>query len=240
MSDSIPSAKHNWLAVAATLIVLFLLGLFSWRIVYFATRIQSGEVFATPSFLSQYSPSISAASIPIPDGAFDVDTDDDPSLGSPDAPVVIVEFADFGCPFSRESSFAVRATAAKWGDQVRYVYRDFPIVELHPDAQKAAEAGECAQDQGKFWEYHDKLYLNQNNMGTDMLVQFATELNMDTRAFEDCLESGKYADEVAQDYQDGVTAGVRGTPTFFLNGNRVPGAIPEDVLNSLIERLLAS
>jgi len=240
MSDSLPSAKHNWLAVLVTFVVLAILAVFAWRVVYFATRIQSGEVFAAPSFLSSYTASVATSAIPIPPGQFDLDTDDDPSIGSPDAPVTIVEFADFGCPYSRQSSLVIRAAALKWGDQVRFVYRDFPITELHPAAELAAEAGECAQDQGRFWEYHDKLYLNQTDLREETLVRFARELNMDVEAFERCLGSGVYKEEVAEDYAAGVAAGVRGTPTFFLNGNRVPGAIPADVLDSLIQRLLAS
>ena len=240
MSESLPSAKHNWLAVLITLVGLALLALFAWRVVYYSTRIQSGELFAAPSFLSSYTASVATSSIPIPPGQFNLDTEDDPALGSTAAKVTIVEFADFGCPYSRQSSQVVRAAAAKYGDQVRFVYRDYPINELHPTAERAAEAGECAQDQGKFWEYHDKLYLNQTDLRDETFVRFAEELNMDVPAFERCLESGVYEDEVALDYVAGLDAGVRGTPTFFLNGNRVPGSIPADVLDSLIQRLLAS
>src|SRR4029079_17144765 len=99
-------------------------------------------------------------------------------------PVTIVEFADFGCPYSRASSFIMRSLARKYGDQIRYVYRDFPIEELHPGATLAAEAGDCAQEQNKFWEFHDKLYLNQTDLRQERLVQLAQEKNMNVEPFK--------------------------------------------------------
>ena len=165
-------------------------------------------------------------------------TDNDPSLGSPDAKVTIVEFADFGCPYSRKSSYVIRALARKYGDEVRFIYRDFPITELHPQAKQTAQAANCAGDQDKFWEYHDKVYLNQNDLSDEKLVEFAEEINLDMDEFQSCFEEGAFTEEIDEDYQDGFDAGVRGTPTFFINGNRVPGSIPEDILDTLIQRIL--
>lgn len=241
MSDTLPSKKHNWIAVAATLLVLAALCLFTWRVVYYAQLIRSGDISGSDlSFLSSYTVNTALASTPLPDGQFDVRSADDPSLGSADATVQIVEFADFGCPYSRESSFVMRALAAAYGDKIHYEYRDFPITELHPQAEHAAEAAQCAAAQGKFWEYHDKLYVNQTDLRDEQLVQYAEELNLDTDAFAKCLSSGQFHDEVTADYNDGAAAGVRGTPTFFVNGNRIPGSIPQDVLTQLIDRALVS
>lgn len=237
--EAVIHRRRGLVATIVTLAVLGLLGVFVVRVVYYANLIRSGGLDpASLSFTSAYSVSAALAAQPIEDGTFDLATVDDPSLGPRSATVVIVEFADFGCPYSEESSFVVRELAAQYPDDVRFIYRDFPLSDIHPIAQKAAEAGECAQDQGKFWEYHDKLYQNQSSLTQDRLVEFATELNMNTYQFETCLDSGRYADEVIEDYQAGVEAGVRGTPTFFVNGNRIPGAIPKDILDAIIQSIL--
>jgi len=239
MSQTLASRKHNVLAVVATVAVLALLAGLTWRTVYYARLIQTGQLTRGDlAFLDAYSPSTAAAATPLPQGEIDVTSPDDPSIGSPDAKVTIVEFADFGCPYSRESSFVVRSLAQKYGDDVHFIYRDFPIVELHTDAEIAAEAGECADEQGKFWEYHDKLYLNQTDLSEDHLIDLARETNLDVAAFTYCLKSGRYEKEVEEDMTAGVAAGVHGTPTFFINGNRIPGAIPENILDALIQRAL--
>lgn len=232
--------KRSWIATVATVAVLVLLAAFVVRVLYFAGLIRSGEIdVGSLNFTRSLTRSAVLASQPVKEGIFDVATTDDPSLGRVDAPVTIVEFADFGCPYSRESSFVVRELAAKYPESVRFIYRDFPLTDLHPIAQKAAEAAQCAQDQGMFWEYHDKLYQNQNDVSEDRLVEFATELNMNTFQFESCLSSGRYADEVIADYQVGVEAGVRGTPTFFINGNRIAGAIPKEIFDALIQSVVS-
>ncbi|MBI4591863.1 DsbA family protein [Candidatus Uhrbacteria bacterium] len=231
--------RRGLVATVATLAVLVLLGIFVVRVLYYADLIRTGQTDPTSlSFLSAYSVTAALAAQPVVDGMVDLTSADDPSLGSSSAPVVIVEFAEFGCPYSQESSFVVRELALAYPNDVHFIYRDFPLTDLHPIAQKAAEAGECAQDQGKFWEYHDKLYQNQSSLTEDRLVEFAAELNMNVYQFESCLDSNRYADEVLEDYQAGVGAGVRGTPTFFVNGNRIPGAIPKEILSALIESIL--
>jgi protein-disulfide isomerase len=235
--DTAVHRKRNIVGAVVTVFVLVLLSLFAWRVYHFASLIQSGELTEEDlAFAQKLTVSQAIAAEPIPDGEFDVATADDPSLGSRDAALTIVEFADFGCPFSREESLVIRAAAAAYGDKVRFIYRDFPILELHPDAFNAAEAGECAAEQGKFWEYHDKLYANQSDLSADALVRYAAELNLSVGDFKRCLASDRNVAEVQADYEAGVAAGVRGTPTFFLNGTRVAGAIPADVLAKLIER----
>lgn len=215
------------------------IGFFMWRVIYYSNAIRSGDfVFSDLSFLQDASYSKVLATKPVPDGVFETATTDDPSLGSLDAKVEIVEFADFGCPFSERSSSVMRRLSLEYGDKIHYIYRDFPVEELHPDAALAAEAGECADDQGKFWAFHDRLYVQQTDLSPDRLVQIANSVGINQDSFVSCLNSRKYKTEVEADYQDGLKAGVQGTPTFFINGNRVPGSIPEDLLRSLIDRIL--
>lgn len=227
--------KRSWIGTIVTLVILFLLGLFVWRVVFFTTQIRSGNLNLSDLNFSQTVSTITKlASEPIKDQVFDVVLKNRPTLGNPNAPVTIVEFADFGCPFSRTSSFVMRSLASKYPNQFQYIYRDFPLIELHPLAQTASEAAACANEQGKFWEYHDKLYQNQGALEDSSFEQFATQLNLDTNRFNTCLVAHTYAKQVEQDYQDGLAAGVRGTPTFFINGNRIPGSIPQNVLENVI------
>ncbi len=237
--DASVHRKRSWVATIITLLVLGFLGLFVSRVLYFADQIRSGGVDPDSlNFTSNLTVSAALASSPINDGVYDLTTTDDPSLGRADALVTIVEFADFGCPFSADESFVLRELMKRYPEQVRFMYRDFPLTDLHPLAQKAAQAGECAQDQGKFWDYHDKLYQNQNSLSEENFLEFAQALNFNMGQFEQCLNSGRYADEVIDDYQDGVEAGVYGTPTFFINGNRIGGAIPADVLDAVVQSIV--
>jgi len=234
--------KSSWLYTVLAVLIMIGVGFFVWRIIYYIHLIQSGEfVTGDSTYFNEFTISEKLAAIPIPeDTEFELLTSDDPFFGAPDAKVKIIEFADFGCVHSRQSSNILRSLSAKYGDQIHYVYRDFPLEEIHPGAQKAAEAGECAQDQGMFWPYHDKIYANQTNLSEERLLQLAQEVGLDLKVFATCLLSGKYAGEVQQDYQEGIEAGVRGTPTFFVNGIRINGAIPEELLDQLIQRIINS
>ncbi len=162
----------------------------------------------------------------------------DPSIGPDNAALTIVMFEDFQCPFCRDAFPTVRGVIAQYSDRVRFVYRDFPISELHADAQKAAEAGQCAHEQGQFWPYHDKLFLNADHLTVPDLKLYAQQLHLDTHAFDNCLESGKYTEEVLADFDDGINAGVTGTPTFFFNGNRVAGTPTEEGFAQIIAYFL--
>jgi protein-disulfide isomerase len=226
-------------AGSVTIVAVGFLAVFAWRVTHYTRLIKSGNLsFEDLAFLGSYTPSALASAFPEAQGTFHLATADDPSLGSPTASVTIVEFADFGCPYSRTASFTMRSLAQKYGDRIRYVYRDFPVVELHEDAPLAAEAGQCAAEQGKFWEYHDKLYANQDDLREEKLFQYAREANLDEEKFTSCFLSHRYAAEVAEDYLEGLEAGVRGTPTFFVNGTRIPGAIPEVVLDRIIKGII--
>lgn len=170
-----------------------------------------------------------------------ISTDDDPSKGSEDAKVTIVEFSDYQCPFcGRFARDTLPLIVSEYVDtgKVRIVFRDFPIAG-HQNAQKAAEASECADEQGKFWEYHDKLFANQQYLGIVDLKQYAKDLGLDSAKFDQCLDSGKYASEVQKDFQDGQSYGVSGTPTFFVNDIQIVGAQPFSVFKQAIEAELA-
>ncbi len=117
--------------------------------------------------------------------------------------------------------------------------RDFPLNSIHPHAQKAAEATECADDQGKFFEYHDLVFANQNAIDVDSLKGYAAELGLDTGTFDQCLDDGKHAAEVGKDLDDGRASGVTGTPAFIINGQLVSGAQPFTVFQQVIDAALA-
>lgn len=122
---------------------------------------------------------------------------------------------------------------------MKFVYRDFPLTSLHENAEKAAEATECADDQDKFWEYHDLVFANQSAIDVDSLKSYAKQLGLDTDTFNDCLDSGKQEAEVQKDLEDGRAAGVEGTPAFQINGQLVSGAQPFSVFQQVIDPLLA-
>jgi protein-disulfide isomerase len=168
-------------------------------------------------------------------------TDDDPFLGSPDAPVVIVEFSDFQCPFCgrlyQNALPQIKEQYIKTG-KVKFVYRDFPLSSIHNMAQKAAEASECADEQGQFWAYHDLLFERQQSLSVENFKTWAGELGLNTSQFDECLDSGKYVDEVQKDFRDGQIAGVTGTPGTFINGRLVPGAVPFSTFEAIIEEEL--
>jgi protein-disulfide isomerase len=169
-----------------------------------------------------------------------VSADNDPALGPENAPVTIIQFSDFQCPFSkRYFDETEQLILSAYGDQVRYVFRDFPLTSIHPQAEKAAEAARCAFDQGKFWEYHDMLFQNQGALDVDSLKSYAAALGLDQTAFNLCLNSGKYAEEVEKDIEDARSYGVTGSPTLFINGRKVVGAQPYAVFQNIIEEELA-
>lgn len=172
-----------------------------------------------------------------PAAPIDVSADDDAVKGDPDAPVEIVEFSDFQCPYcARFWSDTLPSIQSEYIDtgKVKLIHRDFPL-SFHSEAQKAAEAAECAGEQGKYYEYHDILYGNQDQLSVSYLKQHAADLGLDTEAFNDCLDSGEMEDEVAQDMADGSAAGVTGTPAFFVNGIKVVGAQPFSVFKEVID-----
>ncbi|MBI2882352.1 MAG: thioredoxin domain-containing protein [Candidatus Methylomirabilis oxyfera] len=180
-------------------------------------------------FLEEPEPIRSAVSA---EGAF--------AQGPKDAPVTIVEFSDFQCPYCSRVVGTLKEVVRLYPKQVRLAFRDFPIAGLHPKAQKAAEAARCAGDQGKFWEYHDRLFESQAHAEISDFKQFAEQLKLDGNSFAACLDSGKYAAAIQADVQEGARLGITGTPTFFINGRLVVGALPLEMFRKLIDRELRS
>lgn len=176
-----------------------------------------------------------------------VSADDDAYLGKENAPVTIIEFSDFQCPFCRkfwrETLPKIKQEYIDTG-KAKFVYRDFPL-SFHPGAQPAAEGTECAREQGKFWELHDKIFEEQEKQGQGTIQFFAedvkkwaTKIGLNTSKFDQCLDSGKYKQEVEKDIADGSAAGVNGTPATFINGRLVSGAQPFATFKVIIDEEL--
>lgn len=187
---------------------------------------------------------------PSEDERYTVSIDDDYIKGQADAKLTMVEFSDFQCPFCerfyRETLPLIEKEYISTG-KVRMVYRDFPMEEIHKDAQKAAEATQCAGEQGQYWEMHDAIFQNQKAMGVEDLKKYAKGLSLSADQFAQCLDSGKYAGEVKRDLIDGQALGVQGTPTFFIGptgkgktvqGISIGGARPYAVFKQAFDKLL--
>lgn len=163
--------------------------------------------------------------------------DDDAIKGDPDAPITIVEFSDYECPFcTRFYDDTLGLIEENYIDtgKVKFVYRDFPL-SFHPNAQKAAEAAECAGEQDRYYEMHDLIFENGATVGVTGFKQFAEEIGLDTEEFNECLDSGAMSSEVRDDFAVGSQLGVSGTPAFFINGILVSGAQPFSVFEQIIE-----
>jgi protein-disulfide isomerase len=163
-----------------------------------------------------------------------------PVLGKKDAPITLVEFSDFQCPFCQRMAPIMRQVAQKYGDKVQIIYRQYPIPSIHPFAFKAAEASLCAQEQGKFWEMHDAMFQDQKKLAVSDLKETAGRLGMDSKKFNGCLDSGKYVEQIQNDSREAVRSGVTGTPAVFVNGVVVDGgSVPLEVVEGYIQRELA-
>jgi len=160
--------------------------------------------------------------------------------GDPKAPITIVEFSDFSCPFCREGAFTMTELLAKYPGTIKLAYRDFPLSELHPQAQLAAEASRCAAEQGKYWDYHDLLFANPDKQAHDGLLENARMLKLDEKQFDACLSSGRYKPQIDQDVLLGSRAGVVSTPGFFVNGTFLSGAQPAGAFEKIINAELAA
>ncbi len=166
-------------------------------------------------------------------------TADDNVKGPDNAKVTLIEYSDFQCPFCARHKGTIDEIIKEYGDKVRIVYRHFPL-SFHPEAQKAAEASECAAEQGKFWEMHDKIFA-ANEAGTMSVAKWkeiAKSLGLNTKQFNDCLDSGKYASKITEQMAAGSAAGVEGTPATFVNGELVSGALPFSQFKQIIDSYL--
>ncbi len=167
---------------------------------------------------------------------YEISTDDDPHLGPADAPILLIEFSDFNCPFCRKwHQETFPALMSAYPDQIRFVYRDLPVVGGGQVGLEAAQAANCAGDQGAYWEFHDALLSGRYGLSRQAYLQYAADLDLDSTAFDECLESRYYEQEVLQDRSYALQIGVSSTPTFFLNGIPIVGAQPASVFQQLIE-----
>lgn len=186
-----------------------------------------------------------------PSGPVRTSVADAPMLGRPDAPVTLVEFSDYQCPFCQRF-FATTLPALKQEyvatGKVRYVFRDFPLDQLHPQARRAAEAAHCAGEHGKYWEMHDVLFQNQRALALPQLAEHARTVGLDGAKFEECLASGRQAARVARGLADGAAVGVQGTPSFVVGktqpggvveGTPIRGAQPLETFRRIIDQTLA-
>jgi protein-disulfide isomerase len=169
----------------------------------------------------------------------DVKADGAPFKGPATAPVTIVEFQDFHCPFCVRVQPTLTQLAARYGDRVKLVYRDFPIDSLHPQARNAHEAARCANAQGKFWAYHDALYSKQRKAAAEDFKAIARDVDLEMETFELCLNARTYRSAVQKDIDEGTRVGVVGTPTFFINGRMISGAQPLETFTRIVDEELA-
>ena len=163
----------------------------------------------------------------------------DPAIGNKAAPITLIEFADFQCPYCGRVAPTIKRLRDTYGDKVRVVWKDFPLTQIHPQAFKAGEAAHCAGDQGKYWEYHDRLFANQQSLMPDDLKKHAADLGLDATAFAACLDSSKYGERVRDGVAEGTRLGVNSTPMFYVNGRVVSGAQPYEAFASVIDEELS-
>ncbi|HLC71253.1 MAG TPA: thioredoxin domain-containing protein [Candidatus Nanoarchaeia archaeon] len=230
------STAHKWSAWAAAIqIVLLLVIVFQLNGLGNATI--QGAAVGLPSAGAP-----SGGNAPSPTIDMEGLVDDDDVLGDDDAPITIVEFSDYECPFCARfhtQTFGELKSAYIDTGKVKFIYRDFPL-SFHPQAQKAAEAAECAGEQDKYFEMHELLFTDGVAGGVAGFKQYASQIGLNTAKFNECLDSGKMVSEIRKDTADGAAIGVQGTPAFYVNGVEVSGAQPFSVFQQIIDGQLAN
>ncbi len=224
--------EHWWGIVFLLVIAVLLLYLavFIYQVVM-AIEVQKEAVLQNSNLLQNLTPQVNAKDL--------VETADDPYWGPEDAKLVIVEFGDFQCPYCLQAYPIMKQIRNEYSDRIKLIFRDFPNIASHPDAINAALAADCANEQGQFWPYHDQLFDNQKNLSLENLKLLAAQINLNSNQFNDCLDNKKYMPEIQDDMQDGLKLGISGTPTFFINGIKVPGVIPYETLKLIIDKSLS-
>jgi protein-disulfide isomerase len=171
---------------------------------------------------------------------YEIPVDDDPVIGPENAAITIVEFSDYECPFCTKWYAEVWPRLQEtYPNQVRLVYRDFPLTSIHGNAVPAAEAANCAGEQGAYWEFHEMLFTAPDGLSKEAYQNYASELELDAASFDQCVEERRYQDEVTSDLNFAFELGVRSTPTFFINGIALVGAQPFEVFQEVIDKELA-
>lgn len=159
---------------------------------------------------------------------------DDHILGPENAPVTLIEYGDYECPYCGQAHQVLKELLSDLGSQIRFVFRHFPLTQIHPNAEKAALAAEAAGEQGRFWEMHDALYENQTALEDEDLLQYARDVGLDLAEFDESVGTRRHLGRVRQDFISGARSGVNGTPTFFINGQRHDGSYEYPVLSKAV------
>lgn len=172
---------------------------------------------------------------------YEINNDGDPAIGPENAPITIVEFSDYQCPYCiRWYTDVYGRLMSAYKDKIRFVYRDFPLYSIHPEAQPAAEAANCAGEQNAYYAFHDALFSEKSGLGTDTYNQYASDLGLNVEQFKKCISERRFKDEVETDSTYGSSIGVSSTPTFFINGMAIVGAQPFEVFQQVIDSELAA
>lgn len=219
------SGFHRPLIYSVLLVSVFVLGLISGFLIWGgSTPVAANTPEAEQQQVTRYS----------------IEEGGNPSIGPADAPITIIEFSDYQCPYCQKwESEVFQRLLDEYPTQVRIVYRDFPLNSLHPQASSAANAANCAGEQDSYFLYHDKLFSYDYDLGKDTYLTYARELKLDMNSFTACLESDRYAEEVSADISYAVELGIQSTPTFFINGLYMVGAQPYETFKKLIDQELA-
>lgn len=167
--------------------------------------------------------------------------DDDPAIGATQPKVTIISFEDFQCPYCREAAPILKQLVQEYPTEVKFVFRDFPLYTVHPQATSAAQASECADEQNQFWPWHDLVYAQSEQLvnGETAFFNWAEDLGLNETQFKTCFESAKYEAEVEKDLNSGILAGVTATPTYFVNGYKIEGVLTLEQWREVVEQLLA-
>lgn len=167
-----------------------------------------------------------------------VQTTNNPIKGSPTAKVAIIEFSDFSCAACAQMNDVLKQAETAYGNQIKIIWKDFPLTSIHPLSEKAAEAARCAGEQGNFWTYHDLLFANQDKFSADLWKNLARQLNLKEDQFNSCLDSGKMSSLVQKDADEGSSLKVDGTPYLFINNTSTPNALSFNELKQIIDKEL--
>jgi len=200
------------------------------------TQVAAAPTAADPTAAAANDPTAAQPSQPVKA----VDAKTDHIRGSANGKVTLIEYSDFECPYCARHETTMQQVLKDYPNDVRLVYRNFPLLSLHENAEKAAEAAECAGVQGKYWEMHDAIFAanTAGTMSVDQWKKVAGDLKLDTAKFDKCLDGGEMASRVSQDESEGMSAGVQGTPATFINGKLVEGAVPYASIKTLIDAAL--
>lgn len=241
MIEQLPPKVAFWSGLVGGVLVVGTLGFFVLLgVVVKGGKISLASSGGTPARAAD-APTVAPTPLPdeAPSAPIKVEINDSDHLRGPkNAKVTLVEYSDFECPFCGRFYPTVKQLLDEYGDKVRFVYRHFPLDSIHPQARPAAEASECAAEQGKFWEFHDGLFENQERLGSALYTELAGKLKLNKKKFDECVSSRKYQQKVESDLQTGVSQGTRGTPHTLINGVSVSGAVPYAQLKAIVDQAL--